>query len=97
MKYVKNTTSNKEYILLGDDYCKLKVYNYKNMHEISAIWYIPNSIPLDILQVDANTIVLLVKHEDKYNLKNTYKLYLFNVKDLDSPDFKGTLLFADQT
>lgn len=32
------------------------------MHEITAIWYIPNSIPLDILQVDADTVVLLVKH-----------------------------------
>jgi hypothetical protein len=67
------------------------------MHEITAIWYIPNSIPLDILQVDAERVVLLVKHEDKYNLKHTYKLYLFNVKDLDSSDFVGTFLYADQT
>lgn len=67
------------------------------MHEITAIWYIPNSVPLDVLPVDGESIVLLVKHEDKYNLKHTYKLYSFNVHDLDCSDFKGSLLFEDQT
>ncbi len=52
------------------------------MHEITSIWYIPNSVPLDILQIDQQTAVLLVKHEDKDNLKHTYKLYQFEIQDL---------------
>ena len=65
MKHIHNQHKNKEFIVLGDDYTKIKVYNYKNMHEISAIWYIPNSVPLDILQISKDIVVLLVKHEDK--------------------------------
>ena len=42
-------------------------------------------------------LVLLVKHEDKENVKNTYKLYQFNAKDLEEPDFKGSLIYADKT
>lgn len=97
MKHIKNNINNKEYILLGDDYCKLKVYNYKNMHEITAIWYIPNSVPLDVLQISEETVVLLVKHEDKENLKHTYKLYQFRVSDLDQADFSGSLIHSDKT
>ncbi len=62
MKHVRNSKNNKEFIILGDDYCKLKVYNYKNMHEITAIWYIANAVPLDVLEMDNGKIVLLVKH-----------------------------------
>ncbi len=97
MKHVKNHKSGKEFIILGDDYCKLKVYNYKNMHEIYAIWYVPNSVPLDVLQIDQDTVVLLVKHEDKENLQHTYKLYQFKVQDLENPDFTGPLVYADKT
>ena len=65
--------------MLGDDYCKLKIYNYKNMHEVTGIWYIPNSVPLDLLQIDDSRFVILVKHEDKENIKHTYRLYQFSI------------------
>lgn len=51
--------------MLGDDYCKLKIYNYNNMHEITAIWYIPNSIPLDVIKITEDIYTILIKHEDK--------------------------------
>lgn len=65
LKYIHNTKLNKEYIMLGDDYCKLKIYNYNNMHEITAIWYIPNSIPLDVIKITEDIYTILIKHEDK--------------------------------
>lgn len=77
LKYIANLNHNKEYVMLGDDYCKLKVYNYRNMHEVKAIWYIPNAVPLDVIHIGSESYALLVKHEDKYNLRHTYKLYQF--------------------
>ncbi len=79
IKHVLDDKTKREYIMLGDDYCKLKIYNYLNMHEVTAIWYISNSIPLDVIQVDSRRFVLLVKHEDKENLKHTYRLYQFDI------------------
>lgn len=65
------------------------------MHEITAIWYIPNSVPLDIIQIDSERFVILVKHEDKENLKHTYKLYQFDINTLNQGDFCGSLVFSD--
>ena len=97
VKHIYNKKNKKEFIILGDDYCKIKVYNYKNMHEVTAIWYIANSVPLDVLQISDEIAVLLVKHEDKENLKSTYKLYQFNVNTLEDGDFSGSLVFSDKT
>jgi hypothetical protein len=97
VKHIYNKKNQKEFIILGDDYCKIKVYNYKNMHDVTAIWYIANSVPLDVLQITDDIAVLLVKHEDKENLKHTYKLYQFNVNTLEDGDFSGNLVFSDKT
>ncbi len=32
LKFIQNPKTKKQYIMLGDDYCKLKIYNYQNMH-----------------------------------------------------------------
>ena len=72
LRHIYNHHNQKEYIILGDDYCKIKLYNYKFMHEVIGIWYIPNSIPLDLIQVDKDRFILLMKHEDKDNTKHNY-------------------------
>jgi len=54
-------------------------------------------VPLDVLQISKDTVVLLVKHEDKENLKHTYKLYEFRVDEMEKADFGGSLIYSDKT
>jgi hypothetical protein len=67
--------------IVGDEYSKLKVFNFNNPHEIFSIWTPFEATPLQMIRIN-NIIVYLVKVNKKDTVDCKYVLYTININDL---------------
>lgn len=63
----------KEYLILGDEENRIKVFNSVNPHELLSIWFMVNmfSVECQVIENIATgypLLVLLLKYENKLNL-----------------------------
>lgn len=55
--------NNKAYIAVGDEDTRIKIYNEARMHQIKSFWFLTKKIPLQLIQTNNQTIVLLIKKQ----------------------------------
>lgn len=81
----------KDYLLIGDEYCKLKVFNANNMHELIAVWVPFNAQPLQILTL-GKELIYLVRRVAKENTTNAFECYRIDSSRIEEEEFPGTKL-----
>ena len=64
----------REYLLIADEYCKLKVYNAGNPHELLAVWVPSNAQPTQMLTLGKH-LVYLTRRISKENTNSAFELY----------------------
>ncbi|CAD8075948.1 unnamed protein product [Paramecium sonneborni] len=80
-------------IVLGDSYCKIKVYNANNIDELLWVW-VPLEGFLKQIIVDGEYIVMLFKRFDEHE-NHYYEVYQIKQKELlnEQPNFEK--IYAD--
>ena len=71
-------TENDKFFIVGDEYSKLKVFNFNNPHKIFSIWTPFEATPLQMVTIN-DTIIYLVKISKKDSVDCKYALYRFGV------------------
>ena len=91
IQYVK--AEKDKVFIVGDEYSKLKVFNFENPHEIFSIWTPVEATPLQMVIV-GDTIVYLVRISKKDTVECRYSIYTFGVSEIKSEQFPGKI-FSD--
>lgn len=81
----------REYLIIADEYCKLKVFNVENPHELLAVWVPFHSQPVQMLTVGKH-LLYLVRRVAKENTNSVFELYWLDSARLEEEDFPGKQL-----